>query len=403
MTWRYAGRTMRNRGPAKAFTALVTVGALLGYAVPAAAADARPFKPRFERRVTGDISIVSATSATATASRPAGSTLLFAGLYWGGPLPAGPPGPRDVTFQVGSRAPQTVVADELTGDSTGGFGAVADVTAQFRGSGPFVDLTVRDTGTASWSLVTAWSAPTEPLRDLRVVDGLIRATAGDPATVTVSGLSTPRRGPVQTTTGVVTYGDDALASADVDAGDASLTVPVRPEPGDETLVAAVTTATEAAAVTDLGVSTAVDASARDRVKVTVTVTNGGPDDQTGPATLTVEPGDGLTADAVSLQVSAGACGLTDSRAVCAVDPLQAGQAAEVIFAATVDDDAGSTVTSRAKALVPTSDTDPVAENDSAQAALRLSVEEPEPKQAADPPTPTRPGPSGEPAPDAPGP
>jgi hypothetical protein len=363
---------MKHRGPAKAFTALLTVGALLGYAVPAAAADVRPFKPRFERRVTGDISIVTATSPNATASRPAGSTLLFAGLYWGGPVPSAKP--REVTLQVGSQAPTRVVADELAIDPTSGFGAVADVTGQFRGAGPFVDLTIADAGTAPWSLVTAWSSPAEPLRDLRVVDGLAQASATEPATITVSGLSTPRRGPVDTTTGVVTHGDDASATADVDAGDTSATVPVRTDPGEETLVAAVTTATGAAAVTDLGVSTAVApgwAAAGDTVEVTVTLANAGPDDQTGPATLTVEPGDGLTADAVSLEVSAGACGLAGSRAVCAVDPLPAGRTAEVTFDAEVAADAGSTATTSAQALVPTSDDDPVAGNDTAKAALRL--------------------------------
>jgi Domain of unknown function DUF11 len=370
---------MRHRGPAKAFTALLTVGALLGYAVPAAAADVRPFKPRFERRVTGDISIVSATWPTATASRPAGSTLLFAGLYWGGPLAAGRAAPREVTLQVGSQAPRMVAADEFASDPGSGFGAVADVTAQFRGTGPLVDVTVADAGTGQWSLVTAWRSPAEPLRDLRVVDGLVRATAAEPTTVAVSGLSTPRRGPVEATTGIVTHGDDASGSVDVDAGDTAASVPIRPDSGSETLVAAVTTATEAAAVTDLGVTTAVApdaAAAGDMVEVTVTVTNGGPDDQTGPAALTVEPGGGLTADAVSLEVSAGACGLAGARAVCAVDPLPAGRAAEVTFAAEVDDDAGPTVTSRARAFVPTSDTDPIVENDTAQAALRVRGEAP---------------------------
>jgi hypothetical protein len=365
---------MKTRGPAKAFTALVTAGALLGYAVPAAAADVRPFEPRFERRVTGDISIVTATSPNATASRPAGSTLLFAGLYWGGPLPGASAKRSEVTLQVGLQAPTRVVADELTSDPTSGFGAVADVTARFRGVGPFVDLTVADAGTAPWALVTAWSSPAEPLRDLRVVDGLAQATVTEPATVTVTGLSTPRRGPVDATTGVVTHGDDASATAEVDAGDTSATVPVRTDPGEETLVAAVTTATEAAAVTDLGVSTAVapgSAATGDTVEVKVTVANAGPDDQTGPATLTVEPGDGLTADAVSLDVSAGACGLAGARAVCAVDPLPAGRTAEVTFNAEVAADAGSTVTPSARALVPTSDNDPVAGNDTAETALRL--------------------------------
>jgi hypothetical protein len=370
---------MRHRGPAKALTALLTVGALLGYAVPAAAADVRPFEPRFERRVTGDISIVSATWPTATASRPAGSTLLFAGLYWGGPLAAGRAAPREVILQVGSQAPIRVAADEFASDPTSGFGAVADVTAQFRSTGPLVDVTVADAGTARWSLVTAWRSPAEPLRDLRVVDGLARATAASPATVAVSGLSTPRRGPVEATTGIVTHGDAASGSVDLDARDTAAAVPIRPDPGGETLVAAVTTATEAAAVTDLGVATVVapdTATAGDTVEVTVTVSNRGPDDQTGPAALTVEPGDGLIADAVSLEVSAGACGLAGARAVCAVDPLPAGRKAEVTFTAEVNDDAGPTVTSRARALVPTSDTDPVVENDTAQASLQVRGEAP---------------------------
>jgi hypothetical protein len=366
---------MKSRGPAKAFTALLTVAALVGTAVPAAAADVRPFQPRFERRVKGDISIVNATSATATASRPAGSTLLFAGLYWGGPAGPARPTPEAVTLQVASTAPRTVVADVQASDAARGFGAVADVTAQFRGTGPFVDLTVAGTGGAPWSLVTAWSSPTEPLRDLRVVDGLAETTAHEPASVTVTGLSTPRRGPVETTVGVVAHGDDARAVIQVDAGDTSATIPVRAEDGERTLVAAVTTATEAAAVTDLGVSTALapaTAATGDIVEVTVRVTNNGPDDQTGPAMLTVNPGNGLAADAVSLSVTAGACGLAGSRAVCAVDPLAAGRVAEMTFDARVEAERGSTITTSARALVPTSDTDPVAGNDTSRAAVRLT-------------------------------
>ena len=367
---------MKNRGPIKALTALLTVGALVGYAVPADAADPRPFTPRFERRVNGDISIVSATAARATASRPAGSILLFAGLYWGGSARTARSTPDTVTLQVASSAPTTIVADEEASDSSFGFGAVADVTAQFRGAGPFVDFTVARAGGVPWSLVMAWSSPAEPLRDLRVVDGLAEIADGEPTTVTVTGLSTPRRGRVATTVGVVTHGDDARASTQIDAGDTMATIPVRAEPGGRTLVAAVTTASEAVAVTDLGVSAAVTpnpAAAGETVEVTVRVTNNGPDDQSGPATLTVDPGNGLVADAVSLSVTAGACGLAGSRAVCAVDPLAAGRAAELTFAARVDAEKGSrTITASARALAPTADTDPVSRNDTARAALGLT-------------------------------
>jgi Domain of unknown function DUF11 len=362
---------MVNRGPARAFTAVLTAGALIGYAVPAAADDVRPFEPRFERRVTGDISIVRATSDTVTAARPAGSMLLFAGLYWGGPAPLSA-APDEVALQVGSAAPTRVVASDLTADTDHGFGAVADVTSLFRGTGPFVDLTVENAGIAPWALVTAWSSPSEPLRDLRVMDGLADATAAEPATVTVSGLSTPPRGPVETTVDVVTHGADARATADIDTGDTAASVHVRAEPGSETLVAAVTTATEAAAVTDLGVSTAMRPAAGRTVSVTVTVTNGGPDDQTGPATLTVEPADGLVPDPVSLTATDGACGLTGDRAVCAVDPLPAGRDSEVSFDARVADQATRFVTASARTHVPTSDIDPVTTNDTSRADLRLT-------------------------------
>jgi hypothetical protein len=396
---------MRNRGPIKAFTALLTVGALVGYSVPAAAADLRPFKSRFERRVNGDISIVNTTSATATASRPAGSILLFAGLYWGGPAGSARPTPDTVTLQVASSAPTTVIAEDQAADSLRRFGAVADVTAQFRGAGPFVDFTLAGARGVPWSLVTAWSSPAEPLRDLRVVDGLAETTAGEPTSVTVTGLSTPRRGPVETTLGVVTHGDDARASTQIEAGDTTATIPVRAEPGGRTLVAAITTATEAVAVTDLGVSAAVApnaAAAGDTVEVTVRVTNNGPDDQSGPATLTVDPGTGLVADAVSLSVTAGACGLAGRRAVCAVDPLAAGRAAELTFAAHVDAETRSTISASARALVPTVDTDPVGGNNTARAALRLTSRAGSPNQDSDaqlpPPgrdeTADRPDPSG---------
>jgi hypothetical protein len=399
---------MKTPGPAKALTGLLTAGVLLWYAVPATAADARPFEPRFASRVNGDISIVTATSPTATSSRPAGSTLLFAGLYWGRSSQPAPAVGADVTLRVGSAAPRIIVPDEFATDPSGGFGAVADVTAQFRGTGPFVDLIIAGAGSAPWSLVTAWSSPSEPLRDLRVVDGLARVTVEEPTTVTVSGLSTPRRGPVDATTGVVTHGAEAQVTTDVDAGDTTATVPVRPDSASDMLVAAVTTATEAAAVTDLDVRTSVvpkTAAVGETVAVVVAVTNRGPDDQTAPATVTVEPGDALTADAVSLEVSAGACGLAGARAVCAVDPLSAGDAAQVTFDAQVADDAGAAVIPHARALVPTTDTDPVGANDTGHAALRVVGRAGETDQPdAQGPRSGEPEPTGDgPAPDGPDP
>lgn len=342
---------------------------VLGNAAQSAAVQGRPLEPRFEQRVTGDISIVNgADAATATVSRPAGSTLLFAGLYWGGRSSSDPVAGGEVMVQVGSRAPATVAADRIDAEPFG-FGAVADVTDLFAGTGPWVDLTVGDGGSGTWSLVTAWSSPFEPLRDLRVVDGLVEATGTQPATATVSGLSTPRRGPVDTTVGVVTHDDPAEATAELDAGQTSVSVPVRPI-GTDALVAAVTTASEAAAVTDLGVGTTIAPSGEaDGVVVSVTVTNHGPDDQTGPGIMTARPGTGLEPDAVSLVTTGGACGLGASRAVCALEPLAAGRAAVVTFGATVTADAGATLASSAQALTAQSDIDPDPANDTAGAEV----------------------------------
>ncbi|MBD0292975.1 MAG: DUF11 domain-containing protein [Jiangellaceae bacterium] len=358
-------------GRVRMSSAVLAAGAVFATG-PAAAVEVRPLEPRFGERVTGDISIASGY-ARATAARPAGSTLLFAGLYWGGWLPANSAAASRATVRVGSAAPATVTADQLDTHPTGGFGAVADVTALFEDAGPFVDVIVDDPGSEPWTLVTAWSSPGEPLRDLRIVDGLANASDGLPATVVVDGLSTPGRGPIQASVNVVAYGDDARGSAQVAPGQSIARVPVTAEDG-ETLIAAVTTSTEASAVTDLALTAQVNprtARPGDTVEFAVTIRNRGPDDQTGPATLTVRPPDGLEPDALSLYVSNGACGLSRAGAVCAVDPLGAGDDAELRFTSTVDADTSGSLTTLARVLAPTADTDPVAANDAATADLRV--------------------------------
>jgi hypothetical protein len=354
-------------GSTRAFAALLALGSGLGSAASASAAEVRPFEPRFQQRVSGDISIVTSDSPMSTTTRPAGSTLLFAGLYWGGAARA----PTALSVQVGSAPPTPVAADDLDA-APRGFGAVADVTELFAGTGPAVDVFVVGPAGLDWSLVTAWSSPTEPLRDLRVVDGLVTTTASDPAAVTVSGLSMPRRRAVDPTVQVVSHGGEARGDVEVRAGDSTVTVPVEPVEAEETLVAAVTTASRAAAVTDLGVSADIaptKASAAGTVTVTVDVSNAGPDDQTGPATLTVSTSDGLQPDPVSLTTTAGMCGLTDGRAVCAVDPLPAGGRAVVTFDAELRTEPPGPIAATARALTPMSDTDPVPANDTARTDL----------------------------------
>ncbi len=360
---------MRNSGATSVFAAVLAGGILLGNAASAEASDVRPFEPRFQQRVDGDISIVTDDAPVSTVTRPAGSALLFAGLYWGGAVPAGA-GAGGVRVQVGSAAPTLVLAEQLDTDPRRGFGAVADVTELFRGTGPSVDLSVDEPPGVGWSLITAWSSPTEPLRDLRIVDGLASVTPSDPASFQVSGLSTPRRGAVDTSVGVVSHGAEAEAEADVHAGDTTATVPVQSATDDEILVAAVTTASRAAAVTDLRTTARIARAVglEGIVTVTVGLTNSGPDDQTGPATLTVTP-DGVEPDAVSLSTTSGTCGLARDRAVCAVAPLRVGDEAVVTFAAKVTADAPALLGATAQALPPRSDTDPEPANDTARTEL----------------------------------
>jgi hypothetical protein len=68
------------------------------------------------------------------------------------------------------------------------------------------------------------------------------------------------------------------------------------------------------------------------------------------------------------------CGLTDGRAVCAVDPLPAGGRAVVMFDAELRTEAPGPIGATARALTPMSDTDPVPANDTA----RTELESPDP-------------------------
>ena len=63
---------------------------------------------------------------------------------------------------------------------------------------------------AGWTLVVAYSDPTQPPRNLTVDDGFVTVSSGSPPiTIPVSGFKTPPTGPVRTTVGFVAYEGDA--------------------------------------------------------------------------------------------------------------------------------------------------------------------------------------------------
>ena len=173
---------------------------------------------------------------------PTGGHVLFAGLYWTGMQVKGDvitfadgskgvpqPAPNAALIgQVGLRVPGSATYSNVTASmvDTGpislssGYGAFADVTSLVNaaGAGSYYVGNVQ-TGTGGnafggWSLVVAYSDPTEPLRNLTVFDGLKIVSGSSTVTIPLSGFKTPSSGTVRTTVGVVAAEGDAGATGD---------------------------------------------------------------------------------------------------------------------------------------------------------------------------------------------
>ncbi|WP_433827507.1 Ig-like domain-containing protein [Actinoplanes sp. CA-015351] len=172
--------------------------------------------------------------STATIDMPAGSTVLFAGLYWGADPSAG----SSVGALLGAAAPTAAnknkvrfrtpagpVWNPITASSlyaisaTGAYQGFADVTALVAGAGNGV-YGVADIqsgrGTdryAGWTLVIAYANPAEALRSLRVYDGFGSITSGS-VSIPVTGFETPHSGTVRAEVGAVAYEGDLGKSGD---------------------------------------------------------------------------------------------------------------------------------------------------------------------------------------------
>jgi len=177
-----------------------------------------------------DPSTFNSTSATLTL--PAGSTVLWAGLYWGGSrggtIP--PPNPTNIgqvllRYGTGSYVPVNATQiDTGIAHPTDPYSAFADVTSfvQAHGSGDYwvANLqasrgTVTGGTFAGWSLVVVYSNPSEPLRSLTVYDGFVNQGASSPpTTITVSGFITPLTGPVVGRMGFVAQEGDRGTAGD---------------------------------------------------------------------------------------------------------------------------------------------------------------------------------------------
>ena len=170
-------------------------------------------------------------SSSATLTLPPGSTVLFAGLYWGGRTNAGTngapapnPGARGtVDFRVPGGSYAAVPADNLD-DSVrlpGVYGAFADVTTEVAtaGSGTY---SVGDVQTATgldrhggWALAVAYRDTAQPVRNLSVFDGFQTLSQGEtPLSMPLTGFRTPSTPPVHSTLGAIVYEGDRGAVGD---------------------------------------------------------------------------------------------------------------------------------------------------------------------------------------------
>jgi uncharacterized repeat protein (TIGR01451 family) len=168
------------------------------------------------------------SSSSTKVSLPSGSTVLFAGLYWGGRTSAGSGGSaapnaalrNTVKFKpAGATAYSTITASTLD-DATSNdiFQGFADVTSLVTaaGNGTYTLGNVQSgTGIdrfAGWTLVIAYRDTSQPARNLTIFDGLKSISNGGSGTIEVSGFKTPPTGDVKTTVGFVTYeGDSGIA------------------------------------------------------------------------------------------------------------------------------------------------------------------------------------------------
>ncbi len=160
---------------------------------------------------------------------PAGSEVLFAGLYWGArtnnSFPTGLSSQRDT---VKFKAPGDTAYRNLTGTTIGttdsSYQSFADVTSIVKAAeaGTYTTANVQSITNSSdyyagWSLVVAYRAPGEPARNLTIFDGygkVANSTGDKTIDVSISGFKAPPSGPVNATLGFITYEGDRGSDGD---------------------------------------------------------------------------------------------------------------------------------------------------------------------------------------------
>ena len=248
---------------------LLLVLAACAVGVPATAQVGRPFTARVARDIPGDIRLLGNTlmscpqpgangctgsnnsfsmvhfkdtpdptvvnRSTADLLVPAGATVEWAGLYWGGRSGSvNVPANRQ---QMKFRTPLTPVGtyetitseiplDTFTSGSLTAYQGFATVTTlvSAAGSGTYVGADVKSStganGYAGWALVVVFTSEALPLRNLVVFDGFANVTlsetegTADTVETTLTGFLTPVSGAFRTRVGVVAYEGDVTSTGD---------------------------------------------------------------------------------------------------------------------------------------------------------------------------------------------
>ena len=156
-------------------------------------------------------------SSSADLSLPAGSTVLFAGLYWAGTTQGSIPPPnvaqraniRLDTPAVGGyiNLSGTVLGDTTADDDS--YGAFVDITSlvQAAGSGTYTVANIQvSTGNGStgpwggWAIAVVYGNSSSECRNLNIFDGYENFFFAS-ETVNISGFETPSTGPIDATLG----------------------------------------------------------------------------------------------------------------------------------------------------------------------------------------------------------
>lgn len=167
----------------------------------------------------------TANSSSAVLSLPAGSTVLWAGLYWGARSTTNTR--SQIKFKAANSGfYSTLNATQLdsTAAAPNAYQGFVEVTTQVQtaGNGTYWAASITaDTGAdtttgyyAGWSLVVVYQNNSLPLRNLTVFDGFASVSNGNNVTTTASGLLTPNSGTFNAYVGMVTYEGDQGISGD---------------------------------------------------------------------------------------------------------------------------------------------------------------------------------------------